>query len=113
MREDEFREAFAKLLYEKISSGVRRRIKRYSDLRETINAQLEIGKRPQGAPYIVLGDLGDNNNSQLTDAEMAAIAHELRGQYSNLMVTYVSDDVELVKLEMKYLDWLFEVLKEK
>ena len=112
MRKDEFREAFAKLLYEKTFSSVGRRIKRYSARREAINAELEIGKNPEGAPYLVLGD----PDAQLTDAEkaeMAAIAGELRGQYSNLMVTCVSDDDDLIDLELKYLDWLWKTLKAK
>lgn len=110
---EEFREAFAKLLFEKTSSRVKFKIKNYSSFCARIDKKLKLGNDPRGSPYIILNDPGDKNNAHLTKVEMSKIAHELRSQYKNLFITYVSDDEEIVGREYDYLDWFWETFSKK
>ncbi len=110
---EEFREAFAKLLFEKAFSNVKYKVENYAAFRKQIDKQIKIGSDPKGCPYIVLNDPGDKNNSHLTKDVMAEISRELRSQYKNLFITHVSDDPEIVIRELEYLDWFWKTFSKK
>jgi hypothetical protein len=112
IRSREFPEAFAKLLFERTFSRVQYRVKDYLSFRERINKQIELGKSPEGAPYIVLCDPGDKINAALTEEEINVIAQELRAQYDNLMVTSVSAEVAIIDRELEYLDWFWKKFRK-
>ncbi len=113
MRDQQFLEALAKLLFERTSSGVKYPIKDFRKHRGAINKKLEVGKHPDGVPYLVFGDPEDKKNEQLTGDEAKDISKALKGEYSNLMIMSISGDIgDIVDREIAYVDWFWEQFKK-